>query len=69
MNDTERVRLYLTEELKDSTRALFSLNQISKDCGLAPDDLTLVLKQLVSNKVITVFEPESPDGVFIELQL
>ncbi|RYD75347.1 MAG: hypothetical protein EOP55_13625 [Sphingobacteriales bacterium] len=69
MNDTERVRLYLTEELKDSTRALFSLNQISKDCGLAPDDLTLVLKQLVSNKVITVFEQESPDGVFIELQL
>ena len=69
MNDTERVRLYLTEELKDSTRALFSLNQISKDCGLAPDDLTLVLKQLVSNKVITVFVQESPDGVFIELQL
>ena len=69
MNDTERVRLYLTEELKDSTRALFSLNQILNDCGLAPDDLTLVLKQLVSNKVITVFEQESPDGVFIELQL
>jgi len=69
MNNTERVRLYLTEELKDSTRALFSLNQISEDCGLAPDYLRLVLRQLVSDKVIAVFEQEKPDGVFIELQL
>ncbi|KLT63955.1 hypothetical protein [Pedobacter sp. BMA] len=69
MTNREVVRLYLTEELKDSTRGMFSLAQTSSAVGMEPGDLTAALKELVLDKVITIFEQENPDDVFIELQL
>jgi hypothetical protein len=50
MSNKEVVRLYLTEELKDTTRGTFSLAQISEDIGIGPDDLIIALKQLVLEK-------------------
>jgi len=42
---------------------------MSKDSGIELDDLTLALKLLVMDRIISVFEQENPDEVFIELQL
>lgn len=69
MTNTEAVRLYLTEELKDSTRGMFSLAQTSSAVGIEPEDLKTTLKQLVLDKVVTIFEQDNADNVFIELQL
>jgi len=69
MTNKETVRLYLNEELKDSIRSSFNLTQMSKDSGIELDDLTLALKLLVMDRIISVFEQENPDEVFIELQL
>jgi len=69
MSNKEVVRKYLTEELKDSTRGMFSLAQASKDVGMELDDLKLALKQLVLEKVLSIFEQESSDDIFIELQI
>jgi len=69
MSNREVVRLYLTEELKGSTSGVFSLAQISKDVGMASDDLILALKQLVSEKVLSVFEQHSNDELSIELEI
>ena len=69
MTNREVVRLYLTEELKDSTRGMFSLAQTSSAVGIEPEDLKTTLKQLVLDKVVTIFEQDNADNVFIELQL
>jgi len=69
MSNKEFVRLYLTEELRDSTRGVFSLAQTSKDLGMEPDDLKLALKQLVLEKVLSIFEQQSNDELFIEFQI
>lgn len=69
MSNKKVVRLYLTEELRDSTRRVFSLAQTSKDLRLAPDDLKLALKQLVMEKVLSIFEQQNSDELFIELQI
>ena len=69
MTNREAVRLYLTEELKDSTRGMFSLAQTSSAVGIEPEDLKTTLKQLVLDKVVTIFEQDNADNVFIELQL
>lgn len=69
MTDKETIRLYLTEELKDSTRGVFSLAQTSKDVGLGFDALMPALGMLVADKIISLFELQNPDDVFIELLL
>lgn len=69
MSNKEVVRKYLTEELKDSTRGMFSLAQTSKDIGMELDDLKLALKELVLEKVLSIFEQESSEDIFIELQI
>lgn len=67
MTNEETVRIYLTEQLKDSTRGEFNLQKFSKDLGITLDDLMIAIKQLVLEKIISIFQLQKADEVVIEL--
>lgn len=67
MTNEETVRIYLKEQLKDSTRGEFNLQKFSKDLGITLDDLMIAIKQLVLEKIISIFQLQKADEVVIEL--